>query len=1177
MPALTGLPSAPLTTELAAVPCAVEVLQPWRMAEDTRIGTEVAGYRIEEVIGRGGMGAVYLARHLRLGRMVALKLLAPELADNEKFRDRFLRESKIAASIDHPNIVPIYDADEADGVLFLAMRYVDGTDLRGLIASEGRIDPPRMAAIAQQLGDALDVAHGRGLVHRDVKPANVLITPRHAPTGRDHAYLSDFGLTKRALSVSGLTQTGQIVGTIDYVAPEQVKGDPVDGRADQYSMGCLLYQCLTGSVPFPRDIEVAVLWAHVQDRPPSLAEAGFGKQVDAAIGKALAKEPKDRYETCGELASAFSEAVGVTSRPGRVRRVRPKLAPGRQARGPAPVRLVRRHPAMAIVVALALVAAVAVPTTIALRGGGSGEAIVGDAVALIDLESEELMDAVSLDSRPGDIAVGAGGVWVTLPDRGDVVRIDPETMTVRNTIPVGANPSGIAIGAGSVWVTNGGSSTVSRISPETEQVVGDPIDVPGGPAGIAVGLGGVWVANSFAASVSRIDPNSGTVQATIPVGDRPVDLTIDEDGLWVADARSGIVSLVDPDTSAVRTVDVGSGPLAIAAGPEGIWVAKSLDGTIKRIDPDTVAVARTIDVGGAPSGLDAGSGVVVVSDESQGSVTTIDPASRSASTITVGSQAGDMAVGDGVVWVSVRGSEAAHRGGALTVWGDRARFDTLDPALAYDWISYGILQLTNDGLVGFRHTGGLEGTTLVPDLARSLPDATNGGRTYTFDLRPGIRYSNGDPVQPEDFRRAIERVFGNLDRYGGASGGVAYFSGIVGADDCTPGKPCDLSDGIVADDNTVTFNLSAPDPDFVYALTLPFAFAVPAETPDALANGASVPATGPYVVETFTEGKEIVLGRNPRFRPWDETVRPDGFPDHIVWRLGTNLRQMAAKVLHGDADLMFTLPEPETSARLASNRAGQLQLATPQPATFFMSLDTHAPPFDDPKVRRALNFAVDRRKVQELFGNGTRPACQVMPPNFPGYVPYCPYTRHPDGTWTRPDLKEAHRLVNESRTTGMKVTVWTAPCCFPPVAYYFRDLLAELGYQATLKAVDNDTLGLALYGRPRRAQIALGGEFADYAAESGFIPPIARCGAPYNSSGFCDHDIDRRMKRAAFLQITDPAAAHRLWSSIEHDIMDVAPWVPLVDRFWVNVVSDRLENYQVNPQWGPLVDQMWVR
>jgi ABC-type transport system substrate-binding protein len=846
-----------------------------------------------------------------------------------------------------------------------------------------------------------------------------------------------------------------------------------------------------------------------------------------------------------------------------------ELAPGRATRAPVPVRLARRHPVSAGVLALALVAAVAIPTTLALRGEGPAQQVVGDALVMIDLGTGK-RESVPLDSRPGDIAIGAGGVWVTLPDRGAVSRIDPRTMTVRNTILVGADPSGIAIGAGSVWVTNGGSSTVSRISPETEGVVGDPIDVPSGPAGIAVGLGGVWVADSFAASVSRIDPKTGTVQPPISVGDRPVGVAIGEDGLWVADAGSGSVSLVDPDTSAVRTVDVGNGPLSIAAGPEGIWVARSLDGTIKRIDPDTVAVDKTIDVGGAPSGLDAGSGIVLVSDESQGSVTTVVPVDGwSATTITVGSQAGDVAVGDGVVWVSVRGSEAAHRGGTLTVWGDRARFDTLDPALAYDWISDGILSLTNDGLVGFKRVGGLESATLVANLAQRITVPTNGGRTYTFELRPGIRYSTGEVVQPEDFRRAIERVFAN------DSAGVDYFSRIVGADDCVPGKPCDLSDGIVTDDHTVTFNLSAPDPDFPYALTLPFAFPVPAETPDDLGKHSFVPATGPYAVTTYTKGKEIVLDRNPRFSSWDETVRPDGFPDHIVWRLGTDLGQMAAKVLRGDADLMFTLPEPESSARLASNRAGQLPLA-PQPATWFMSLDTRAPPFDDPRVRRALNFAVDRRRIQELIGNGTGPACQVIPPNFPGYVPYCPYTRQPGETWTAPDFNEARRLVNESRTTGMKVTVWTAPCCFPRVATYFRDLLRKLDYRARLKAVDDATYFSALYGWPRRAQIAFAGFFADYPAESGFLPPIAGCGAPANSSGFCDRGIDERMERATRLQITDPAAAHRLWSSIEHDIMDAAPWVPLVDRSWVNVVSRRLENFQVNPQWGPLVDQMWV-
>ena len=325
------------------------------MTEDTRIGTEVAGYRIEAAIGRGGMGAVYLAEHLRLGRKVALKLLAPELAGNTKFRERFLRESRIAASIDHPNIVPVYDADEVDGVLFIAMRYVEGTDLRGLISTEGRLDPARTATIADQLCDALDTAHARGLVHRDVKPGTCWSIPRRDADGRDHVYLSDFGLTKRALSVSGLTQTGQLVGTIDYVAPEQVKGDKVDGRADLYSLACVLYQCLTGEVPFPRDLEVAVLWAHVQEEPPSLAKAGLSKPVDEVLRKALAKEPGDRYQSGGALATAFSKAVGAELRPGRRRSTRRMRS--------------RRRRVVTILAIVAAIVAAAVGAFLLLGGG----------------------------------------------------------------------------------------------------------------------------------------------------------------------------------------------------------------------------------------------------------------------------------------------------------------------------------------------------------------------------------------------------------------------------------------------------------------------------------------------------------------------------------------------------------------------------------------------------------------------------------------------------------------------------------------------------------------------------------------------------------------------------------------------------------------------------------------
>jgi len=230
-------------------------------------GTTVAGYRIEALIGRGGMGAVYRAEEEDLSRKVALKVIAPELAQDERFRERFLRESKIAASLDHPHVVPIYQAGEEEGLLFLAMRYVEGTDLAKLVAQEGALEPRRTVELLSQVAEALDAAHEKGLVHRDVKPSNVLIAEAG---GKEHCYLADFGLTKRTGSLSGVTAAGDIVGTLEYVAPEQITGDEVDSRSDVYSLACVLYECLTGSSPFPRATDVALLWAHVHEEliPP---------------------------------------------------------------------------------------------------------------------------------------------------------------------------------------------------------------------------------------------------------------------------------------------------------------------------------------------------------------------------------------------------------------------------------------------------------------------------------------------------------------------------------------------------------------------------------------------------------------------------------------------------------------------------------------------------------------------------------------------------------------------------------------------------------------------------------------------------------------------------------------------------------------------------------------------
>ena len=274
------------------------------------VGGEWAGYRLRAVLGRGGMSVVYKAEHPRLGSFVALKVLAPELATDDVFRARFLEESRIAASLNHPNVVPIYDMGPCDELLFIAMRYVPGSDLRAVLKARHVISPDQALPLIGQAGRALDAAHRHGLVHRDVKPGNILVE-HGADDDPDRGYLADFGITKHAISRSGLTATGEMVGTIDYVAPEQIKGQTVDGRADIYSLGCVLYECLTGTVPFPKDLDAAVILAHIEEQPPapSTVRPGLPPAIDGVVERVLAKEPEDRYPSCREFLAAAHTAM----------------------------------------------------------------------------------------------------------------------------------------------------------------------------------------------------------------------------------------------------------------------------------------------------------------------------------------------------------------------------------------------------------------------------------------------------------------------------------------------------------------------------------------------------------------------------------------------------------------------------------------------------------------------------------------------------------------------------------------------------------------------------------------------------------------------------------------------------------------------------------------------------
>ncbi|WP_251091967.1 serine/threonine-protein kinase [Streptomyces sp. Caat 7-52] len=294
------------------------------------IGRQVAGYRIESEIGRGGMAVVYRAHDLRLSRTVALKLLAPELARNDTFRRRFIHESQVAASLDHPHIVPVFEAGETDGVLYIAMRYVSGSDLRHLLDVRGPLPPSDAVRIAAQVASALDAAHEHGLVHRDVKPGNILVAEGTDSDHPEYVYLTDFGLTKKSLSLTGFTSVGQFVGTLDYVSPEQISGRPVDGRCDVYGLSCVVYETLTGRPPFQRDDDMALLWAHQYDEPPPPSEArpGLAPAVDPVFATALAKSPDARHDTCLAFVAALRAALTAAPAP-------PRTDPGPDAPTPA--------------------------------------------------------------------------------------------------------------------------------------------------------------------------------------------------------------------------------------------------------------------------------------------------------------------------------------------------------------------------------------------------------------------------------------------------------------------------------------------------------------------------------------------------------------------------------------------------------------------------------------------------------------------------------------------------------------------------------------------------------------------------------------------------------------------------------------------------------------------------
>ncbi|MEA2363026.1 MAG: hypothetical protein QOD71_2171 [Thermoleophilaceae bacterium] len=644
-------------------------------------GSVFAGYRVEGVAGQGGMGVVYRATQIALQRQVALKLIVPELADDVSFRERFRRESQLGASIEHPNVIPVYEAGEADGQLFISMRWVDGTDLRSLIVREGHLDPERAVSIVEQMGGALDAAHHHGLVHRDVKPANVLLAGKHG----EHAYLTDFGLTKRTSSVAGgLTRTGHFVGTPDYMPPEQIKGESVDALADVYSLGCLMFHSLTGHTPFERDTEVAKIYAHLNDPPPSVVDSvpGAPPAFDAVVRRALAKEPGERYPSAGDLARAaraaltgaapeqpeHSLATGPAA-PATVRQEPPGLtlptpditvpaaAPGTTFEAAPP----QAPPPPTPAYAPPLAAEPASLPTVRDRTPGNGRR-----VAAVGLASLLVLGAVAgalalagvLGGGKDKEAASEGGdqsVRFDQPaDNGTKASGAPEAVA---TIPAGDGPDGLAVDGSSVWVANAKGDALTRIDTTTNKAVGDPVPVGHNPDGVAAADDVVWVTNTDDGTVTRIESaTEGGPSKTVPVGSKPEGIAFGDRIVWVANSGDGTVTRIDRRSAAVvgGPIPVGARPIGVFVGKSGVWVANSGSRTVTLIDPSTArVVGEPIPVGKNARGVAEGLGYVWVSNTDDDTVTRIDARTRKpvGAPIRVGDRPKEIAMADGFVWV----------------------------------------------------------------------------------------------------------------------------------------------------------------------------------------------------------------------------------------------------------------------------------------------------------------------------------------------------------------------------------------------------------------------------------------------------------------------------------------------------------------------------------------------
>jgi ABC-type transport system substrate-binding protein len=1078
-------------------------------------GTIVAGFRIESFVGEGAMGRVYLAQETATGRHVALKLLGPELARDERFRRRFLRETELAASLDHPHVVKTIASGEEDGTLYLAMVYVAGSDLRKLLRTEGPLDPERALALVEQVADALDAAHAAGLVHRDVKPGNILVT--ETETGEE-ALVCDFGLARHVSSVSSLTVDRGFVGTIDYVSPEQIESGEVDSRADVYSLGCVLFECLAGVSPFDRETELSVLFAHLNDPPPRLTEArpDLPDELDAMFAVALAKSPGERYQTCAELVRATRAALKgkVLARRRRIRRR-----------------------VLVVVGAVALAAGAAVAAILATRGtprphgGGLPVSLRPSAVNLIDPRTHQVVDHVGVGTQVPIADTGWDAVftkhaaWVLVAGKQRLVRVDLRTRKVTASLsfpwPVGA----ITSSGNSVWVAQDTGPEIEELDADSGKIVRH-VTIQGGQAenAVAYGAGSLWIASGK--GMIRLDPTSGRILHRFPIaGISSLRIVYADGAVWAARQGNGEVVKIDPVVNLIVHQNLLHGWVSdLAVGGGSVWVS-IVPGSVYRLSEDALGVQQTLAAGPDPEQISFGGGGLWVSDPTAGTVSRLAQISGARETLSGrGADPVTAAYHDGLVWVAASPALPVLppvAGQQLDIVAGSVPFDPAHNSLFDEQLLY----TTCAKLLNYPDSAGAEGAQLQPEIAAALPTVSNDGLTYTFRIRRGFRFSppSNEPVTAETFRHTIEREIATSPKGIGLD---PYVADIVGAQAFYSGKALHVA-GLAVHGSRLSITLDKPAGDLPTRMAMPRFCPVPLSVPVRGGGDQPIPSAGPYYIASSAEPRSILLP-NPNYHG----TRPHRSARIVV---ETNVAEAKAVPLadHGAVDMIAASSAGELlnaggvidQRFRTSNTLAQRYHLYQGPIFDFFIFNTRRSLFRSERLRRAVDYALDRRALAFAFGD--LPADRVVPPAVPGY---------PAGQifGSTPDLAAARKLAGTGKRHA--VLYICGDSRERPMAETVRRDLAAIGIGVSVLEDDQCPGNPYTAAKSKRADLFLvSGDpitLVDERDPARFLVQVLQQGAygtPLPDAGWNGRSFRRRLDQAWPLRGSARAATyHRL-------------------------------------------------